>query len=181
MMEALRRVANRVRLMVARAVVQLVLDSGKLQVVQVQLRAGEVRDAERFQTYGHTSVPFPGAEAIAVAVGGSTDHMVVIALDDRRHRPAGLQPGESTLYDDQGQMVYITRDGIVVDGAGKQVTFKNTPKVRMETNMLECTGEIKDKCDTPEGKTMSGMRTVYNGHTHNDPQGGVTNSPNQAM
>lgn len=162
---AIRRIGNRVRLMVARAVIGLVNDAAMLQAVQVQLRADEVRDrAERFQNYGHTSVPLAGAEGIAVAVGGSTDHMVVIVVDDRRHRPRNLEPGESALYDDLGQMVHITRDGIFIRGAGKAVTITDAAKVRIETD-LEVTGQVKDLCDGG-GKTMDQMRTAYNGHTH---------------
>lgn len=179
MIEAIRRVGNRVRLMVGRAVLQLVTDTAKLQVVQVQVRAGEVREAERFQNYGMTSYPFAGAEGIAVAVGGSTDHLVVIAIDDRRFR-LQLEEGEVAVYDDQGQKVHLTRNGIVVDGAGKQITLTNAPKARIEMD-LECTGQIKDLCDTPEGRTMSAMRGVFNGHDHDDPQGGKVDPPTQQM
>ena len=30
-------------------------------------------------------------------------------------------------------------------------------------------------------KSMAGMRTVYNGHTHTDPQGGSVSTPSAAM
>ncbi len=90
---------RRVRLMVARAVVELVDDSKKMQSLQISIRADEERaDVERFQQYGITSVPKAGAEALVLMVGGSTDHPVVIAVDDRRYRPKGLQEGEVALY-----------------------------------------------------------------------------------
>lgn len=53
-------------------------------------------------------------------------------------------------------------------------------KVRLQTAILEVTGEIKDMCDT-FGKTMQSMRQTYNSHVHNDPQGGNTRPPNNAM
>lgn len=177
---ALRRIAGRVRLAIGRAVVQLVTDTAKLQVVQVQLRAGEVRDGEHFQHYGFTSVAKPGAEGIGLAVGGSSDHMVVICVDDRRYRLRALAEGEVALYDDMGHKVHLTRTGIVVDGGGQLVTITNTPKTRMECD-LEVTGNVKDQCDVPTGKTMQQMRATYNGHTHNDPQGGAVGVPNQPM
>lgn len=174
-------VRRRVRLMVSRAILSAVNDAGGIQVVQVKLLANEVRDAvERFQNYGHTSFPLPGAEGIMVCVSGNRDHGIVISMDDRRYRPKNMQPGESAQYDDLGQKVHLTRDGIVIKGAGLPVTITDTPKVRMETALLEVTGEIKDMCDST-GKTMSGMRTIYNGHTHNDPQGGAVAAPNQGM
>lgn len=61
-------------------------------------------------------------------------------------------------------------------------TVQAATKVRLETPLLEVTGDIKDKCDS-SGKTMSGMRTTYNSHNHNENNtvGGPTNLPNQAM
>lgn len=113
MERAIGRVAGRVRLAIARAVVNLVNDATKMQTVQVQLGADQVRDrVEHFQHYGFTSVPLPGAEGIGLAVGGSTDHLVVINVDDRRYRIT-LQAGEVALYDDQGQCVKLGRDGMV--------------------------------------------------------------------
>jgi hypothetical protein len=45
----------------------------------------------------------PAAEGIAAFIGGQRNHPVVIAIDDRRHRPLGMKPGESFQYDHQGQ------------------------------------------------------------------------------
>jgi hypothetical protein len=48
--------------------------------------------------------------------------------------------------------------------------------------MLECTGEIKDRCDS-DGKTMEQMRTVHDAHNHGNVQngGGVTAGPNPTI
>ncbi|OYZ03506.1 MAG: hypothetical protein B7Y42_00575 [Polaromonas sp. 28-63-22] len=134
--------ADRVRGMVSRAVVSLVNDAFKMQALQVTLQADQTPDdAEHFQHYGYTSVPLPGAEGIALAVGGSSGHIVVINVDDRRYRIKGLAAGEVCLYDDQGQRVHLTRAGIVVKGAGKPVTITDTPLVKIEAN-LQVTGSI---------------------------------------
>jgi phage baseplate assembly protein V len=104
------RIAN----MVARAVVALVDDAGKLQVLQLGVLADETRDGcERFQEYGFTSVPLPGAEAVVLFVGGRRDHPLVVAVDDRRHRKTGLEPGESALYNHAGAYVLCKADGSV--------------------------------------------------------------------
>jgi phage baseplate assembly protein V len=159
----------KVQLMVGRAILSAVSDGGPIQTVQAQLLADEVLDdVEHVQHYGYTSVPLAGAEGVLVFVGGNRDHGLVIATDDRRHRPIGLEPGEVAIYDDQGQEVRITRGGIVVNGAGKPVTITNASVVRMESH-LEVTGDIKDQCDG-SGKTMASMRSIYNGHGH--PAGG---------
>jgi phage baseplate assembly protein V len=77
--------------MIARAVLNLVDDARKMQAVQVGTLADKVSDnAEHFQHYGYTSRAHAGAEGIALAVGGSTGHTVVINIDDRRYRLTGL-------------------------------------------------------------------------------------------
>lgn len=97
--------ARRIRLIAARAIISLIDDGTKLQSAQVKLLADEVRDlVERFQQYGCTSVPLPGAEGIYLSLNGSRDHGVLICVDDRRYRITGLQGGEVALYtvDDKG-------------------------------------------------------------------------------
>jgi phage gp45-like len=54
----------------------------------------------------------PAAEAICLMVGGQRNHPVCIAVDDRRHRPMGLKPGENAQYDDLGQMTLLRRTGL---------------------------------------------------------------------
>lgn len=93
---------RRTLLMVGRAVLRVVDDEAKLQAVQVEGLAGEVLDrAERFQGYGLSSHPHPGAECVLLAVGGQRQHPIVVAIDDRRHRPTGLAAGEVCLYTDE--------------------------------------------------------------------------------
>lgn len=129
------KLAARVRGMISRAVVSLVNDALKMQGLQVTLMADQTPDdAEHFQHYGFTSVPLPGAEGIALAVGGSTGHTVVINVDDRRYRIKPMQGGEVCLYDDQGQKVHLTRTGIVIDGAGKPIVVQNTPTVTVNAS-----------------------------------------------
>lgn len=112
---------RRIRMTIARAVIALVDDAKKEQIVQLTLVPGETRDAERYQHYGFTSHPHPGGEAIVVAVGGSRDHLVVVADGDRRYRLKNLGQGEVAIYDDLGQAVHLTRQGIAIYGT-EQVT-----------------------------------------------------------
>jgi len=106
---------SKVRLMVGRAILLAIGDAGAIQTAQAALLADETHDdMERVQEYGFTSVPLPGAEAVAVFPGGNRDHGLIIAVEDRRYRLRGLAGGEVALYDDQGQKVHLTRDGIVI-------------------------------------------------------------------
>ena len=99
MLAPLRR---RVLLGIGRAVLKLVDDARRLQVVQVQGLARETLDgAERVQQYGLTSHPHRGAECVLLAVGGMRQHPLVVAIDDRRFRVTGLAEGEVCLYTDE--------------------------------------------------------------------------------
>jgi phage baseplate assembly protein V len=118
MLAPLRR---RVLLMVGRAILTAVNDATKSQTVQVATLADSVRDdVERYQDYGITSVPLKGAEGVIVLVGGSSAHGIVIATEDRRYRPTGLNAGDVALYTDKGIRFYIDRDGDIVNVGAKE-------------------------------------------------------------
>ena len=97
--QMIRPLRNRVYSMITRAIIESVKDGDGMQVVKINLLAGETReDIEHFQSYGFTSHPPSKAECIALAVGGNKDHLVVIVADDRATRPTGLAKGESAQY-----------------------------------------------------------------------------------
>lgn len=171
--------ARRLRLMIGRAIVTAIDDAGKIQAAQVKLLDGEVRDGvEVLLQYGIASLPPGNPEGLYFSVGGDRGHGVMICIADRQYRLRNLRAGESALYDDLGQAVHLTRDGMVVRGAGLPVTITDTPLVRMECN-LEVVGEVRDRCDAG-GKTMAAMREIYNGHDHVETDS-VTAPPGEAM
>jgi phage gp45-like len=94
---------------------------------------------ERVQAFGFTSTPLPrdkqqqgqqsqssdsggngeqpkgpAAEGICLFLGGQRNHPVCIAIDDRRHRPMGLKPGENAQYDHNGSMTLIRLTGTYI-------------------------------------------------------------------
>lgn len=138
-------ISRRVNLMVARGVLALVDDATKMQGMQIKLLDGEVREMERFQNYGLTSQPLPGAEVAAMFIGGNRNHGLIVAVDDRRFRLKGLVGGEVALYDDLGHVVKLTRTGIEVDGGGHNLTIINTPIVKLTGGDFEADGiRLKD-------------------------------------
>lgn len=180
---------RRLRLLVSRGVLSLVNDGLKLQEVQVSLLGGEPAWAERFQQYGYTSHPLPGAEAVVVSVSGARAHLVALSVDDRRYRPKGLKAGEVCLYTDEGDEIRFKRGRVisVIAGSKLEVTAPeavfncstsvtlNTPKV-IATGDIEAAGQIRDGVGT-----MQGMRDTFNGHDHPGDSGGNTGTPNQGM
>jgi phage baseplate assembly protein V len=173
-----------------RGVLTLVKSAGAVQLVQVDALAGEqLQDAELFQQFGFTSNPPAGVMAIVLPMGGKTAHGIVIATEHTTFRKRNLAPGEAAIYDSLGQCVYLTQAGIVIDGAGLPMTIQNTPSVTANTPQFSVSGNMsvggnivaQGDISDHGTKTMSGMRTIYNGHTHTDPQGGSVGAPSGAM
>jgi len=164
--------ARRIYLMIGRGVAKLVDDAGGLQRVQVTLLDGETRaSVERFQNYGHTSNPPAGSEGIVASVTGSRDHLVMIALDHPASRLKGLLPGENGLYDDLGQVILLTREGIIIH---------SDQPVRCEAD-LHVTGEITcDGAVSDVKGSMALIRQLHNLHIH-QVQGKVTEPPTGSM
>ena len=114
---------KRVSVMVSKALVSAVTDTGGLQLVQISVLKDELEDnVERLQNYGFTSSPKTGSEAIVLFIGGNTDHGVVIAVDDSRYR-LKLQDGEVAVYDHNGSSIVMKSSGDV------EVTSVGTFKV----------------------------------------------------
>ncbi|HBM0960313.1 phage baseplate assembly protein V [Enterobacter roggenkampii] len=178
-MGAIQSLQRQVLSLIGRAVVKSINAASKCQTVDVELLAGQGKAGiEHLEPYGFTSRAKSGAEAVVLFPDGDRSHAVVVSISDRRYRIKGLKTGEVAFYDDQGQTVTLTRNGIVVDGGGKVITFKNAPKARFEMP-VESTGSIKDFCDS-SGQTMAEMRLVYNGHKHNE-NGDTTDAPDTKM
>lgn len=147
--------------------------------IQVKIMDGETPpNVDRVEMYGLSYRAHADCQAYVVFPSGDRSRGMAIIVADKQYN-IELADGEVCLHDDIGQKVHLTRSGMVIDGGGLPITITNTPKTRIESD-LEVTGNIKDQCDGA-GKTMTGMRETYNGHTHNDPQGGAVGAPNQGM
>lgn len=181
MSDSIASIGRRVRLAVARGIVRLVSDDSGLQLIQASLMANEIRsNMERFQEYGFTSNPLPGAQVAVMFVGGNRDHGLIVAVDDKRYRLKGLEGGEVAIYTDEGDKIHLKR-GRNIEIETETLTIKAATKVRMETPIVEVTGNIIDEHGT-NSNTMAGMRTIFNSHTHNEnDSGGPTDPPNQEM
>lgn len=118
-------IKHRIANMFARAILNNVDDSTMMQLLQLEVLPGELRDqVERFQEYGFTSVPVKGAEALIARIAGHSDHGVVICVADRRTRPVNLESGEVCVYNKFGTQILIDKNGNTVVTCSGDVTFK---------------------------------------------------------
>lgn len=168
MMGLIQRLSHRLQAMVGRGKVLLVNDSGTVQTLQVQLGALELRDGiARLAEYGFTSAPPAGSDAVAVYINGDRSNGVVIATGNQTYRLKGLGDGDAALYDSRGQSVWLTKDGIVFNGAGLPLVIRDTPTVTLEDTTL---------LSVPHGDVVaSGISLVH--HVHPDAQGGLVGEP----
>ncbi len=145
----LRPFAGKIANLLARGQVAAVNAAGRMQILQLKLLGGELKDRlEHLEPYGFTSHPHPGsAEALAAFLDGDRSHGVVLVVGDRKYRMRDLVQGEVAIFDDQAQSVHLTRDGIVVKGGGLPMVFEDTPSItfkadtfiRFETPRVEAT------------------------------------------
>jgi phage baseplate assembly protein V len=163
---------RRVMLAIGRGTLGPVNDADGLQRSQVTLLAGEVRDnVERLQQYGISAVPLDGADVLVVCVGGNRDHPVIIGVDDRRHRPTGLQPGDVCIYSYQTGHKILLKADRKIEIECDEISIKADTKITLEaplvqvTGALDVNGDIRDRAASG-GMSMNGMRADYNGHTH---------------
>ena len=168
---------RRILAVVRIGVAKLIFDDAGLQQLQATALLGNVRGRiNRYQNYGLTSVPLPGAQPLLLAVGGAGNHAVAVAVDDARYRPQNLESGEVCLYTDEGDRITLQRGRVIAIEAGQAVTV-TAPEVRiyasvkvlLDTPLVECTQNLKAHGNISDSKgSMQGMRDTYNSHTGHD-------------
>ncbi|MDU7520207.1 MAG: phage baseplate assembly protein [Roseomonas mucosa] len=153
-------------------------DTGAMQTVDGETHEGVARGTiEVHQPFGFASLPPDGAFTIFFALGGDQGDMVALPPMHPDYRFGGLEPGESVLYDDEGNRVHIRRGGIIEIVSARKVRIL-TQGVEIEaplgvkiTGPLEVDGPITSTEDISDRLgSMQQMRNVYNGHTN--PQDG---------
>jgi phage baseplate assembly protein V len=175
MIDSIQRLYQRVLHLVARGRVTTGDDAGNVQLLQVQLGKDEVKDnIPRLGEFGLASMPPVGSDAVLVFMGGDRTSGAIIATGHQQSRPRGMKAGETMVYSQDGKYVYLTATGgIVVEAKGQDVTvsdagtvtIKAATKIRAETPLFECTGDIIDNVGSNQN-TMAQMRSIYNQHTH---------------
>lgn len=109
----MKKLRNRIAMLIATGSVKAVQDASDIQLLNVDLLAGEEREElEHMLPYGFAHNPHPDSEAVVVFPDGDRTYGLVIAVANRQYRLRGLVTGEVALYDDQKQIVKMGRDGM---------------------------------------------------------------------
>lgn len=129
-MDGMKDVKNRVMMAIARGVIRAVSDTGNRQKLQVELLKDELRDnVERIQNYGFSSHPHPGGDAAVVFIAGNREQGIVLAVENRQFRVAGLEQGEVAIYDDLGNKISLLREMIKVEAVQHLEATAPTTKI----------------------------------------------------
>lgn len=113
MTDNLDRLKHRVQMVLGKALIKDVDDSGEIQLVKVEGFSGEIQDGlERIQEYGVSSNPPVDSEAVVAYMGSSRDHGVVIATDSGAYRVSS-DSGEVVIHSQFGQTILLKNDGSV--------------------------------------------------------------------
>ncbi|RRY02960.1 phage baseplate assembly protein domain-containing protein [Brucella anthropi] len=118
--------ASKVRGIVRRVVLKNISDDGETQTASAEVAPGIWRDkVEIMQPYGlATSAPEDGALALAVAIGGNEDDIVILPVGNPSARMGGLKAGEAALYNQHGDGILVGADGTVSIQAGASIVLK---------------------------------------------------------
>ncbi|MCH7381365.1 phage baseplate assembly protein domain-containing protein [Acinetobacter higginsii] len=154
-------------------------DDGDAQLVQVTFNKNETKDnIPRYTDYGFQSAPPDGHNALTLFFGGNKSNGVVIATNHPKSRKRGLKRGEVCISDDQGQMVFLSREGItLIDKAGTKVELNGdgtggiSSSSTFTINGVEFLNGIAKGVDFQAG-TISQIE-----HQHIDSRGGDTSPP----
>jgi len=127
---------------------------------------GEFEDREFLQHYGFSSRPQAGCAVVIIREG---NHFVSIAEGDQRYY-IELGEGEVALHDDLGQVVHLSREGIVAKSPKKIVA--EAPAIELKGDVaisgkLQVAGDIEGNGDVSDAAgTMAGIRTTHDFHVH---------------
>ena len=143
-------------------------DSGALQTVQVRLTDTTlINSVPIMPLFGNDGALPVGTSVYVFFVGGDRGNGIIIGSSSPSKRRRGRQGGETGMHNAFGMAIALLAGGIVVEGGGKAITIRGTPKVRIEAD-LEVTGEVKARAD--------GSSVSLSTHTHGD-ESSVTGPP----
>lgn len=147
--------ARRAYISISRGTLIKTDDKKKWPELTVRGEYGEKIDGvELVQPYGFSYHPHPPkddkatetAEMLLIFPDGSRSHPIAIGVGDRRHRHQVEKEGETLVYDDQGQQIYVARDRIIIHSSkevhvqrGKAHVLLSDSKTKMQFDDMSVT------------------------------------------
>lgn len=130
--------------------------------------------------WGIVALPAVGTQVLLGAEEGDGGNYAILgALYSLADAPPAAPAGEWWLVHTSGAKVKLMNTGhmSIEDSAGTKLELTADGNAVLTGNLL-VSGDIRDNYGS-NGNTVAAMRTIYNGHTHPDAQGGTTGTPNQ--
>ncbi len=110
-------IKRKIFLLIGRAILTTVTNSGKTQLIQVKgLKDETISDVERMQPYGFDTYPKKDMEAIILFPNGNRGLGLGIMVSDRDNRPTDLAEGDVRMWDVNGNKITFKSDQIKVEG-----------------------------------------------------------------
>jgi phage baseplate assembly protein V len=170
-----------------RGVLQSLKPTTRVQRAQVAGLAGEVvPDAELMQHFGFTSRVPSGAQLVVLPVGGKTSQSVVVATEHGSFRIALAADGETCIYSQWGDRVYLKADrSILVQAAAKVevqaplATFSGNVQIAGNLQVQGNFGVVGTSTGTGAANFTGGVTgagVVLQSHTHSGVQSGGNNT-----
>lgn len=163
----IRPIANKIFLLLGRAVLKAIDNSPNTQNIQVIALADEtISEIERFQEYGFETYPFAEAEVFVGFLNGNRDHGIALVIHDSRYRPTNLSEGEVTLYTDEDATtefrLWLKRNRIAYLRADKLQAILDT-EAYINSSQVMLGG---DTWATLKAIMTEEMIAVFNNHVH---------------
>lgn len=159
MIRLINELKNKIRLMVGKCIIEAAKNASKGVEANIVLLGSERHSGVRMmQHYGFASVPNGGSEGVALFVGGSRDHGVLVASQGEASKIPTLEPGEVALFSEFGQTILLKKDGSIL------AVPKSGKPYKIDAD-LEVTGDVKVFCDA------SAAYITMSGHIHPTPAG----------
>lgn len=148
-------------------------DAGTTQKLQYKTPFDTRGSTMRMTEFGFSSGLPAGSDVLILSLGGDRSSQVIVATNHGASRYANLEPGETVIYDAKGKSIHLGLEKLTVACAGqdidvtdaKNATITASVKVRLETPLVESTGDIVDNCDSNQ-VSMKALRDAYKAHGH---------------
>ena len=127
-------IRRKIFLLIGRALLTTIDNSGKVQRVQVTgLKDETISDVERVQNYGLESFPKTDMEVTMLFLNGNRDQGIAVGVMDRANRPTGMSTGDVMLWNTDSMKVWLKKDGVYIEtSAGNKITAKDGTGIECE-------------------------------------------------